>query len=114
LRPKARRGAARTERARRQGQRQFLEPGQSLVAGGEPRFLGTANFEIVWDLGKGTARTNWDRDQQYPPPAAKLNYTETVLPALGFVATGTASQPMSAIRVAAHLRELERASPRLC
>jgi hypothetical protein len=95
------------------GDARFWEPGQSQAAGGEPRFLGTATFDISWDLAKGMARTSWDRDQQYPPPAAKLNYTETVLPALGFVTTGAASQPMSGIRVAAHLRELERASPRL-
>ncbi len=95
------------------GEARFWEPGQSLVASGEPRFLGTAIFETVWDLDKGMARTQWDRDQQYPPPAAKLSYTETMLPALGFVTTGTANQPMSSIRIAAHLRELERASPRL-
>jgi len=95
------------------GDARFWEPGQSLVAGGEPRPLGTANFEITWDLAKGMAKTIWDRDQQYPPPAVKLNYTETVLPTLGFVTTGATNQPMSSIRVAAHLRELERASPRL-
>jgi hypothetical protein len=95
------------------GDARFWEPGQSLAAGGEPRFLGTATFEITWDLGRNMARTNWNRDQQYPPPAIKLNYTETVLPTLGFVTTGTDNQPMSGIRVAAQLRELERASPRL-
>jgi glyoxylase-like metal-dependent hydrolase (beta-lactamase superfamily II) len=95
------------------GNAQFWEPGQSLVAGGEPRPLGTATFEVSWDLAKGMAKTTWDRDQQYPPPAVKLNYTETVLPTLGFVTTGGNNQPMSGIRVAAHLRELERASPRL-
>jgi glyoxylase-like metal-dependent hydrolase (beta-lactamase superfamily II) len=95
------------------GDARFWEPGQSLVAGGEPRPLGTANFEITWDLAKGMAKTTWDRDQQYPPPAVKLNYTETVLPTLGFVTTGASSQPMSGIRVATHLRELQRASPRL-
>ena len=95
------------------GNAQFWEPGQALVAGGEPRPLGTATFEVTWDLAKGMAKTTWDRDQQYPPPAAKLNYTETVLPTLGFVTTGTTNQPMSGVRVAAHLRELERASPRL-
>lgn len=95
------------------GDARFWEPGQSLAPGGEPRFLGTATFDVSWDLAKGMARTVWDRDQQYPPPAAKLNYTETVLPTLGFVTTGEASQPMSGIRTATHLRELERASPRL-
>jgi glyoxylase-like metal-dependent hydrolase (beta-lactamase superfamily II) len=59
------------------------------------------------------ARTNWDRDQQYPPPAAKLKYTETLLPTTGFVTDSNGNQPMSGIRIAAQLRELERASPRL-
>jgi glyoxylase-like metal-dependent hydrolase (beta-lactamase superfamily II) len=95
------------------GDARFWEPNQSLVAGGEPRFLGTATFETTWDLTKGMARTHWERDQQYPPPAVKLSYTETVLPTLGFVTTGASSQAMSGIRVATHLRELERASPRL-
>ena len=96
-----------------QGDASFWEPGQSFVAGGEPRFLGTAAFEMSWDLAKGMARTNWDRDQQYPPPAAKLKYTETLLPTTGFVTDNSGSQPMSGIRIAAQLRELERASPRL-
>jgi hypothetical protein len=95
------------------GDARFWEPGQSLEPGGEPRELGTATFETTWDLAKGMARTAWDRDQQYPPPAAKLNYTETVLPTLGFVTDSTGSKPMSGIRIATHLRELERASPRL-
>jgi hypothetical protein len=95
------------------GDAQFWEPGQSYAPGGEPRFLGTANFEIAWDLGKNTARTSWDRDQQYPPPAAKLKYTETLSPLTGFVTDDKGSQPMSGVRIAAQLRELERASPRL-
>jgi hypothetical protein len=95
------------------GDARFWEPGQSHIAGGVARPLGTANVEVTWDLAKGMARTNWDRDQQYPLPPVKLNYTETVLPTLGFVTTGASSQAMSGIRVATHLRELERASPRL-
>jgi hypothetical protein len=95
------------------GDAKFWEPGQSQAAGGEARELGTATFEVTWDLEKGMARTNWNRDQQYPPPAVKLNYTETVLPTLGFVTDSTGAKPMSGIRVATHLRELERASPRL-
>ena len=95
------------------GDARFWDPGQSQAAGGEPRELGTATFEMSWDLAKGMARTNWNRDQQYPPPAVKLNYTETVLPTLGFVTNDAGSTPMSGIRVATHLRELERASPRL-
>jgi glyoxylase-like metal-dependent hydrolase (beta-lactamase superfamily II) len=95
------------------GDASFWGPGQSYVAGGEPRFFGTGKFEITWNLETGMARTKWDRDQQYPPPAAKAKYTETVLPTLGFVTDSTGSKPMSGIRVATHLRELERSSPRL-
>jgi glyoxylase-like metal-dependent hydrolase (beta-lactamase superfamily II) len=95
------------------GDAKFWEPGQSAAAGGEPRFLGDANFTITWDVAKGMARTAWDRDQQYPPPAVKLKYTETLLPGTGFVTDNNGSQPMSGVRIAAQLRELERASPRL-
>jgi hypothetical protein len=113
LLPKAAPRAARIGRAHGQSDARFWEPGQSQAAGGEPRELGTATFETFWDLAKGMSQTTWDRDQQYPPPAVKLNYTETALPTLGFVTDSTGSKPMSGIRVATHLRELERASPRL-
>jgi glyoxylase-like metal-dependent hydrolase (beta-lactamase superfamily II) len=95
------------------GDAKFWEPGQSLAAGGEPRFLGDATFAIAWDLAKGMARTDWDRDQKYPDPPIKLKYTETLLPTLGAVSDAKGSQPMSRNRLAALLRELKRASPRL-
>ncbi len=95
------------------GDAKFWEPGQSFAAGGEPRFLGDATFAISWDLAKGTARTDWDRDQKYPDPPVKLKYTETVFPAFGVVTDEKGPQPMSRVRIAALLRELERASPRL-
>src|SRR5258706_9395101 len=92
------------------GDAKFWEPGQSYAPGGEPRFLGDATFDVTWDLAGTRARTVWDRDQKYPEPV-RLKYTETVLPKLGFVTDEKGSQPMSSIRVAAHQRELERASP---
>jgi glyoxylase-like metal-dependent hydrolase (beta-lactamase superfamily II) len=95
------------------GDAKFWEPGQSYAAGGEPRFLGDATFAITWDLANGMARTDWDRDQKYPDPPVKLKYSEILLPALGAVSDAKGSQPMSRIRVAALLRELKRASPRL-
>src|ERR1700719_3423773 len=61
------------------GDAKFWEPGQSLAAGGEPRFLGDATFAITWDLAKGMAPTDWDREQKYPDPI-KLKYTETLFP----------------------------------
>jgi len=93
------------------GDAKFWEPGQSFVAGAEPRFLGDATFTVTWDLAGNRARTAWDRDQKYPDPPVKLKYAETVLPTLGYVTDEKSSQAMSGIRVAAHQRELERASP---
>jgi hypothetical protein len=92
------------------GEAKFWEPGQSFIAGGEPRFLGDATFTTTWDLSKGMARTEWDRDQKYPAPA-KMKYTETALPTFGFVTDDKGATAMSSIRIAAHLRELNRASP---
>ena len=60
------------------GEAKFWEPEQSEKAGGEPRFLGDATFTVTWDLAKGMARTDWDRDQKYPDPPVKLKYTELV------------------------------------
>src|SRR5207249_7064828 len=94
------------------GDAKFWEPGQSFLAGSEPRFLGDATFATTWDLANSRARTAWDRDQKYPDPPVKMKYTETVLPALGYVTDDkNMSQAMSGIRVATHQRELERASP---
>ncbi|MGH9785434.1 MAG: MBL fold metallo-hydrolase [Terriglobia bacterium] len=95
-----------------QGDARFWEPGQTFAPGGEPRFLGDATFAVTWDLAAGRARLAWDRDQQYPPPAIKMKYTETLLPTLGFVTDDKGmSLPMSGIRVAAQGRELARSSP---
>src|SRR5712675_496658 len=62
------------------GDAKFWEPGQSLAAAGEPRFLGDATFAITWDLVGGRARTDWDRDQKYPDPPIKLKYSEILFP----------------------------------
>jgi len=97
-----------------QGDAKFWEPGQSFAAGGEPRFLGDATFSINWDLAAGRASMAWDRDHKYPEPPIKMKYTETVLPALGYVTDEKGGHaPMSGIRVASHLRELQRSSPLL-
>lgn len=89
------------------------EPGQSKAAGGEPRLLGNTALTITWDLANGMARAEWDRDMKYPA-VEKIKYTDVVTPSLGYVIDDKgASKPMSGIRVAATLRELERASPTL-
>ncbi len=92
------------------GNAKFWEPGQSFAPDGDPRFLGDATFTMTWDLAKGSARTEWYRDQKYPDPII-LKYTETLTPTIGYVTDEKGSQPMSGIREAAQLRELERASP---
>ena len=89
------------------------EPGQSKAADGEPRMLGNTTLTITWDLANGMARTEWDRDMKYPA-VEKIKYTDVITPTLGYVIDDKgASKPMSGIRVAATLRELERASPTL-
>src|SRR5262249_32773810 len=74
------------------------EPGQSYSPGGEPRFLGAAKIAVTWDLARGAARTEWDRDMKYPA-AERLKYTEVVAPNLGSVTNDKGTQPMSGIRV---------------
>ena len=93
-----------------QGVAAFWEPGQSFAPDGDPRFMGNATFTMTWDLAGGSARTSWVRDQKYPDPII-LKYTETLMPTIGYVTDEKGSQPMSGIREAAQLRELERASP---
>jgi glyoxylase-like metal-dependent hydrolase (beta-lactamase superfamily II) len=88
------------------------EPEQSLVADGEPRFLGDSTVTVTWDLAHGMARSEWTRAMKYPS-VRTLKYTEVVTPALGSVADEKGTTAMSGIRVAASLRELERAAPTL-
>jgi glyoxylase-like metal-dependent hydrolase (beta-lactamase superfamily II) len=85
--------------------------GQTMVPGGEPRFLGNSTIEMVWDLANGQARSTWDRDKKYPFPR-RDRFTEVVLPTLGYEINDRGeSRAMSGIRVATALRELERISP---
>jgi hypothetical protein len=91
---------------------QHWEPGQSYAPGGESRFLGDADIKVTWDLASGAARSAWDRSMKYPA-VETIKYTEVVRPDIGMVVNDKGTQPMSGIRVAASLRELERASPRL-
>ena len=105
------------------GEIRHWEPEESYVAGGEPVFTDHSTFVISWDLEHGMARTDWDRRIQFPAVTHDI-YSEIVTPRLGYadVAGGDLAisqsdlppmgqQAMSGIRVAAHLRELERASP---
>ncbi|MEA2937127.1 MAG: hypothetical protein QOC56_631 [Alphaproteobacteria bacterium] len=96
------------------GEAKFYEPGQSKVAGGEPKHVEDVTFTVTRDLAKGTARTEWDRDHKYPDPALRIKYSETAAPTGGFVTDDKgANTAMSGVRLAAHLRELARSSPTL-
>lgn len=89
------------------------DTGQSLVPGGEPRFLGNSTIAMEWDLVTGQARIAWDREKKYPS-IERVKYTEVVTPNLGFVVNDKGvAQPMSRIRIATALRELQRIDPTL-
>ena len=70
------------------------EPEQSLVADGEPRFLGDSTVTVTWDLANGTARSEWTRAMKYPA-IRTLKYTEVVTPKLGSVADEKGATAMS-------------------
>lgn len=99
------------------------EPEESYVAGGPPVFTDHSTFTMIWDVKNGMARTDWDRAIQFPAVTHDV-YSEIVTPTRGYAdVAGTelvinqsdlppkGQQAMSGIRLAAHLRELERSSP---
>jgi len=96
------------------GEAKYWEPGQSKVAGKDPKHVEDVKFTVTRDLTGGRARTQWDRDHKYPDPALIIKYTETVLPNGGFVTDDKgANTAMASVRMAAAQRELNRASPTL-
>lgn len=94
------------------GEAKHWEPGQSYSAGGEARFLGDTTFTTTWNLAKGEAKLDMDRAMKYPA-VETLKYSEVITPTMGFVTDAKGSTAASGNRVAAQLRELERASPTL-
>jgi glyoxylase-like metal-dependent hydrolase (beta-lactamase superfamily II) len=95
------------------GEAKHWEPGQSYSPTGEPKFLGDSTYTQTVDNATRTARIDWDRDMKYPA-VERLKFSEITTPNYGVVIDDKgAQQPMSGIRLAAHLRERERASPRL-
>jgi glyoxylase-like metal-dependent hydrolase (beta-lactamase superfamily II) len=95
------------------GEAKHWEPGQSYSPTGEARFLGDSTYTQTVDNATRAARIDWDRDMKYPA-AERLKYSEITTPNFGVLIDDKgAQQPMSGIRLAAHLRERERASPRL-
>jgi len=95
------------------GEAKHWEPGQSYSPTGEARFLGDSTYTQTVDNTARTVRIDWDRDMKYPA-VERLKYSEITTPTFGVVIDDKGVQtPMSGIRLAAHLRERERASPRL-
>jgi glyoxylase-like metal-dependent hydrolase (beta-lactamase superfamily II) len=95
------------------GEAKHWEPGQSYSPTGEPRFLGDSTYTQTVDNAARTARVDWDRDMKYPA-VERLKYSEVSTPNSGIVIDEKGEQkPMSGIRLAATLRERERASPRM-
>jgi glyoxylase-like metal-dependent hydrolase (beta-lactamase superfamily II) len=105
------------------GEVRHWEPEESYSAGGPPVFTDHSTFAITWDLKNGMARTDWDRAIQFPTVTHDI-YSEVVTPEGGYADVAGSDlvinqsdlppkgqQAMSGIRVAAHLRELERSSP---
>src|SRR5215468_5929755 len=95
------------------GEAKHWEPGQSYSPTGEARFLGDATYTQTVDNTSRTSRVDWDRDMKYPA-VERLKYSEITTPTYGVLVDEKGAQTgMSGIRLAAHLRERERASPRL-
>jgi glyoxylase-like metal-dependent hydrolase (beta-lactamase superfamily II) len=92
------------------------EPGQSYSISGESRFLGDSTVTITVAYGSkdgAVARYDWDRGMQYPA-VERLKYSEIRYPNWGAAIDDKGqATPMSAIRIAANLRESLRGSPML-
>src|ERR1051325_4313918 len=87
------------------GEAKFYEPGQSKVAGRDPKYVENVKFTVTRDLAGGRARTEWDRNHMYPDPAGQIKYTEVALPNGAFQTDDKgASTAMAGVRTAAHLR----------
>jgi glyoxylase-like metal-dependent hydrolase (beta-lactamase superfamily II) len=93
------------------GETKAWEPGQSYSVNGEARFLGDSALTITVDYGNPVrVRYDWDRDMKYPA-VEKEKYTEIRYPTYGAVIDDKGKvTPMSAIRLAANIREGARGS----
>ena len=101
------------------------EPEQSATAGGEMRLANDSTVVTVVDVAKGTTRSDWVRNFQYPAPRT-FTFSEIVAPEAGYVvgidSNGRTKQSreanppahsMSSLRLATAQRELLAASPLL-
>ena len=92
------------------GEAKHWEPGQSYSPTGEAKFLGDSAYTQTVDNANRTVRIDWDRDMKYPA-VERLKFSEITTPTFGVVIDDKGvQQPMSGIRLAAHLRERDRAS----
>src|SRR5258707_12136829 len=95
------------------GEAKHWEPGQSYSPTGEAKFLGDSTYTQTVDNATRTVRIDWDRDMKYPA-VERLKFSEITTPNFGVVIDEKGVQtPMPGIRLAAHWRGRERASPRL-
>ena len=95
------------------GEAKHWEPGQSYSPTGEAKFLGDSAYTQTVDNATRTVRIDWDRDMKYPA-VERIKFSEIMTPSFGVQIDDKGVQtPMSGIRLAAILRERERASPRL-
>jgi hypothetical protein len=96
------------------GDAKHWESGQSNSVNGESRFLGDSTVTITVDYANpARVRYDWDRNMEYPA-VEKLKYSEIRYPTYGAVIDDKGQvTPMSAIRLAANLREGARGSVKL-
>src|SRR5258708_4605964 len=96
-----------------QGTAKHWEPEQSVLAGGETRFVDDAKITITLDVPANAARVDWDRSFQYPAVLTE-KYSTVMADGVGYVTYPDgkpADRAMSGNRLAAERRELTRASP---
>src|SRR5262245_3183825 len=94
------------------GEAKHWEPGQSIRAGGETRFIGDSTFTASADIANRATRIDWDRDMKFVA-VERLQFSEIVHPTYGVVTDAQGTRPMSGIRLASHHREFGRGSPML-
>lgn len=104
---------------------QHWEPNSSVTAGGEARPTGDSSIVISRDFSTKAIRLDWDR-VKVGPGGGSYKYSEIYSDGVGFVnghnaaptartqqSASTGMHTMSGVRLAAFLREQQRASPLL-
>jgi hypothetical protein len=95
------------------GEAKHWEPGQSYSVTGESLFIGDSQFTTTADFTTGLNRTDWDRDMK-DPGLGRVKYSEIRSQTYGAVIDDKGeARPMSAVRLAASVREASRGAPSL-